>query len=149
MKFFKFIFSFSYLVFLNYIVFFARRRRSFHYNYKINYLPLKNLVHTFRTLNLQEKAEINNFYMNLFGNVILFIPFAFMLLALFRITKLNTIVLAALLVSTFIEITQYFFQIGLADIDDIILNTLGAIIGFYLYKLFSQMPVGRVISQAN
>ena len=148
MKFLKFIFSFSYLVFLNYIVFFAGRR-SFHYNYEINYFPIKNSIHTFLTLNLHDKAEINNIYINFFGNIILFIPFAFLLIMLFKIIKLNKIILLSLLASTSIEIIQYFFQIGLADVDDIILNTVGAIMGFYLYKIFSRIIVGSVLNHAS
>ncbi len=41
------------------------------------------------------------------------------------------------MISALIELIQYIFQIGLADIDDIILNIIGGILGFYIYKILS------------
>jgi glycopeptide antibiotics resistance protein len=37
--------------------------------------------------------------------------------------------------SVFIEITQFVFSIGVADVDDIILNTTGAAIGLLILKM--------------
>lgn len=134
LKLLRIIFPFVYFILLGYAVFFAPRRRNHHYNYEINFFPVKNSVHDFRELNLNDKKEVFNFYLNLFGNVVLFIPFSIIVMPLFRIDKLKMIILTALVFSTLIEVTQYSFQIGYADIDDVILNTAGAVVGFFLYK---------------
>ena len=63
----------------------------------------------------------------------MFIPYGFFVSYLLNLRKTKSMALMALLVSVSIEITQ--LVIGrVFDIDDIILNTLGGIIGFYLYK---------------
>ncbi len=41
----------------------------------------------------------------------------------------------ALLSSVIIEIVQFAFGIGIADIDDVILNTIGGLIGVLVYKI--------------
>lgn len=67
-----------------------------------------------------------------YQNVILFIPLGILIPFInphyFR--KFSYSVLAAVILSTTIEATQYLFQLGTCDIDDIIANTLGAVIGF-------------------
>jgi glycopeptide antibiotics resistance protein len=45
-------------------------------------------------------------------------------------------VLLACALSVVIEITQYYTGLGVADADDVILNTVGAAIGFYLCKRY-------------
>lgn len=35
-----------------------------------------------------------------------------------------------------IEFSQFYFKRGYADVDDVILNTFGAVIGFFIYKKF-------------
>lgn len=35
-----------------------------------------------------------------------------------------------------IEVSQVFSTLGIFDVDDIILNTFGAIIGYFIYQLF-------------
>ncbi|MDQ6763760.1 MAG: VanZ family protein [Bacteroidota bacterium] len=138
MKLFKIICSISYFLLLGYGVFFAPRRRGHHYNYEINFFPLKNSIHGLFTLDLHNKKEVYNFYLNLIGNIILFIPFPMVLIMVGKIDKFKVIILLAFLFSTSIEIVQYLFQIGLADIDDVILNTTGALIGFFIYKKLEQ-----------
>ena len=72
---------------------------------------------------------------NLFGNVIVFIPRGIYLPYLFR--KLNklamfTVIFFVLLLS--IEVIQVVTKVGSFDIDDVLLNTVGAWIGFGMLK---------------
>lgn len=39
------------------------------------------------------------------------------------------------LVSVIVEIAQYLFKVGATDIDDVILNTLGGLLGILIFKL--------------
>ncbi len=148
MKFFKFIYSSSYFSILSYIVFFAPRRRLIHYNYEIYFFPLKNTINTYLTLP-NDKYEIYNFYINLFGNVLLFIPLSFILITVFKVEKLKYVIFIGILLSVFIEFMQYAFQIGLADIDDVILNSIGTIVGYSLYKLFNHLNFPSFLKQTD
>ena len=63
----------------------------------------------------------------------MFIPYGFFVSYLLNLKKRKSMALMTFLVSVSIEITQ--LVIGrVFDIDDIFLNTLGGVIGFYLYK---------------
>lgn len=69
-------------------------------------------------------------------NVILYIPLGLFLPCCFRLfERVRYTVLTAFLCSACIEIIQGVFHIGLFEVDDILNNTLGAIIGVLLYQL--------------
>lgn len=72
------------------------------------------------------------FISNVLGNIILFIPFGYMISSYIKPKKMWTNMLIAIIVSTTIEVVQ--LNIGRSfDIDDILLNTIGCIIGFLIY----------------
>ena len=66
-----------------------------------------------------------------FNNILFFIPYGF----LFPLKKKGwkTIALYAALFSLLIEVTQYLFILGWAEVDDVVCNTLGAIIGYFIW----------------
>lgn len=65
----------------------------------------------------------------LLGNVVLFLPFGFLLPAVWRKMTLLKISVLGMLLSILIEVNQFLFTFRVANIDDVILNTAGAIIG--------------------
>ncbi|QNL52035.1 VanZ family protein [Olivibacter sp. SDN3] len=71
----------------------------------------------------------SDLYLDLFGNIVMFIPYALFLYIAFNVRSYWVILFSAFSFSLFIESTQYFTGIGYADIDDLICNTLGALIG--------------------
>ena len=76
------------------------------------------------------------FFKNVIGNMVMFVPFGFFISYFFRLSKLKVIFFLTLIASVTIEVTQY--KIGrVFDIDDILLNLLGGLAGYYLYKLLS------------
>lgn len=76
----------------------------------------------------------NLFIKNVLGNIIMFIPFGFFVGYILKLKKITSALLIILLVSSSIEITQ--LMIGrVFDIDDILLNLIGGLVGFYLFKL--------------
>jgi glycopeptide antibiotics resistance protein len=76
-------------------------------------------------------------FYNTFGVLLVFIPLGLLLPAVFvNIRSLKHIILTSVCVSFFIEAIQYIAILGVFDIDDIILNTLGTVLGFLLYKVF-------------
>ena len=77
----------------------------------------------------------------IFGNTFLLMPLVFLLALLNqKLSSLKAMVLIAFGVSFFIETTQLFMtyyklSMRVCDINDLILNTLGAFIGFALFRL--------------
>lgn len=73
-----------------------------------------------------------NFYFNVIGNIVLFIPFGYFISTYIKPKRILPILIVSVISSTTIEFVQ--LCIGRSfDVDDIILNTLGAIIGFLIY----------------
>ncbi len=73
-------------------------------------------------------------------NVFLFIPFGFMLpWCSERLQKLWKVVLIAAAFSILTEAAQYFLRIGFCETDDVIHNTLGAMIGYGYWKLLTRL----------
>ena len=89
----------------------------------INLIPIVHLFDAY-----------DGWLINILGNMIIFIPVGLAWPFCFR--KLNTIsktVLAAFGFSLFIEITQLPFYSRCSDVDDLILNTIGAFLGALIY----------------
>lgn len=74
---------------------------------------------------------------NFFGNLAMFIPIGFFPALLFRNATWKRSAIIGFGMSTFIEFAQYFIMRNTA-VDDIILNTLGAICGYWLYRLLQK-----------
>lgn len=78
------------------------------------------------------------FIKNVLGNIILFLPFGFFTAYYLDIKKPYLIIILTLVASTSIEFVQ--MSIGrVFDIDDIMLNTIGGIVGFYLFSILSKI----------
>jgi glycopeptide antibiotics resistance protein len=76
-------------------------------------------------------------FYNTFGVFLLFIPLGFLLPIVFvNMRSQRHIILTSVCLSIFIEVIQYIAILGVFDIDDIILNTLGTVFGSLLYKVF-------------
>ena len=90
----------------------------------INIIPFQEI--------LRYDLDSELFIFNVLGNIALFIPFGFIAAAYVKPKKIWTNTIIALIVSSTIEFVQ--LNIGRSfDIDDIILNTLGCVIGFLIY----------------
>lgn len=73
-----------------------------------------------------------NFYRQVIGNIVLFVPFGFFASYYTKISKFSSITFITFLVSLTIEVVQKFIGRSF-DVDDIILNVIGGIIGFLIY----------------
>ncbi len=69
-------------------------------------------------------------------NILLFIPFGYLIPSLFPKLRWWQVILLGLAFSLCVELLQLLTRLGYADVDDLINNTLGAAIGFLCYKLF-------------
>ena len=130
-----------YFAVLFYIFFLARRRPRpslTRHRFPHNLIPFRQKLQDLSYYHSMSAFERWNFLTDLLGNIGLFVPLPFFLLLFFKIKETWKTVLIAAVISGGVEITQYFFRIGIADIDDIILNILGAIIGAGILKLFTK-----------
>jgi glycopeptide antibiotics resistance protein len=104
-----------------------------------NFTPLRTIRETIDAIFLYPDDLIRHDTANLGGNILLFIPAGFLLPFFFA--RLRTFVrtaLAAALLSAMIELTQLLSRkIGVVrtvDVDDVILNTLGACVGYVIWR---------------
>ncbi len=70
---------------------------------------------------------------NLLGNIIILVPFGFLTAILYQKIKLISVLLIGVFVGIILELLQVIFKSGILDIDDVILNSLGVIIGYLLF----------------
>lgn len=75
-----------------------------------------------------------SFIYNTVGNLIWFVPLG---LLLGRGRALRALLLGAAL-SAAIELSQYLLMTGLTDIDDVIINALGSLLGWGIYRLYEK-----------
>lgn len=71
---------------------------------------------------------------NILGNIILFVPMGIYLQLLKKNKKIGMNILIVFLITLSVELFQFIFGLGAADIDDIILNCLGGFIGILVYR---------------
>lgn len=98
---------------------------------KINIIPFKILVEIYQEVFVND--NINYFIINFLGNIIMFIPIGLLIPILFKTSDLF-VILSGFCFSLFIEISQLFLIRG-TDIDDLIFNTFGSILGLLIYKI--------------
>jgi len=82
---------------------------------------------------------------NILGNLAAFVPLGF-LLAESRpeLDQAGKVVLCSFLLSAFIEALQLASGQRIADIDDVLLNSLGGLLGFGMCRLFRGVVIRRV-----
>lgn len=108
------------------------------YNENINnFIPFNSIIDILSNNNLDIKIKIKQ----IIGNIVIFIPIGLFISFICKI-NFKKILLIGISFSFSIEITQYmislllWFSYRVSDIDDMLLNTLGFVIGFYVHKLF-------------
>lgn len=78
------------------------------------------------------KVGTTLFYSNVVGNILIFLPFGYFVSGYVKATKISHILFISAISSLTVELVQ--LQIGRSfDIDDILLNVIGAVCGFLLY----------------
>jgi glycopeptide antibiotics resistance protein len=99
-----------------------------------NYIPFKTI--------LPYLLGDNGFLigaLNIGGNIAFLIPIGFLLPFAFAGIDWKKSLVVAVLSGMSIELTQVLLHIGIFDIDDVILNGLGVMIGYWMYILFQHI----------
>ena len=97
---------------------------------EINLIPFKVIFDTYREV--IQNGYINYFIINFLGNIIMFMPIGFFIPLLWNVSN-KKVVIIGFCFSLFIEICQLFLTRG-TDVDDLMLNTIGVILGLLLYR---------------
>lgn len=84
------------------------------------------------TIEWVQNSSLQHIFINLLGNIILFIPFGFLGWIKNSFNNYKTLIFRFIFGIFIIESIQYLSRMGVFDIDDILLNSLGASIGFLL-----------------
>ena len=92
----------------------------------------------FKTIRMYiDYSYMLNSFENLVGNVVVFIPFGFLLpYVLRRGRNFLVMLLNAFLFVLGIEVFQLFSAFGAFDVDDILLNCFGAVLGYFGYLIW-------------
>ena len=111
---------------------------------KYNLLPFETIGRFLRLLSSSQGGLRTHAFINLAGTVVMFIPLGFFLPKLWpKQRKLRRTLLTTALIILLVELTQMFTLVGTCDTDDLILNTLGAAIGYGIYKILIKTGLSK------
>ena len=130
-----------YLALLSYLMFFSEDfgRTNPNRGYAYNLAPFKEIM---RFITYYETLGMKAVVVNLAGNVMAFMPFGFFMPVVSRRSRGSVrIIFLGFGFSLMLETIQLVFKVGSFDVDDLILNTLGAAIGFFCYRRVQRFRV--------
>ncbi|MFC6227362.1 VanZ family protein [Paenibacillus allorhizosphaerae] len=105
--------------------------RTVHAEIRFNYVPFKTILHFMSTM---KPGNVKIPIINLAGNIGVFIPFGVMLPYLFaRLKRLYLFSLCFIGSIVILELLQALLKMGTADVDDVIFNFIGGLIGYGLF----------------
>ena len=119
-----------FIIYIGIVLWLTIIRPGVHYNER-----QLNLTLFTELIKIYHRAGMLQFLRLFLGNIGWFIPFGFLLPALSKRENFIRVIISGFLFSLTIETTQFIFYKGVAEIDDLILNTLGTIIGYFI-KIF-------------
>ena len=122
------------------------------------YFPLEELTDLVISVHFYQKPAINlvpfvnildyraasSAVTNVLGNLFLFVPLGILVPCLYKkMSSFSRTVLVGFLISLAIELTQLVTPGRVTDVDDLIVNTLGAAVGYFIYALVKKAFCGK------
>lgn len=121
-----------YIVFLVYFLCFSELygRTEVSEGYRYN-LELFKEINRF----IQYREELGAFavFANLFGNILIFVPYGFFISMASTSRSFFQALFYSFALSLGVEIFQLLTKVGSFDVDDLLLNTLGGVLGYILF----------------
>ena len=116
--------------------------------FRINIIPLVNLFQydSVRDViwNVFQYDSVRDVIWNVVGNTAMFIPTGIILPIIYRkMDHFGKVIAAGAFISLCIELMQLPFATRVTDIDDLILNTLGVMIGYGIYSLVKKIKTSK------
>lgn len=101
---------------------------------RANFVPFYSVY--YYLISRQEPLDVG--LVNVFGNILLFLPFGFLLpLAVRRFRTFRAALLVMGLTTLCFEVVQMLLAIGVFDIDDVLFNVVGGALGYGFYRLLT------------
>ena len=97
-----------------------------------NFVPFKTILPQLRGEPRWSVAT-----MNLAANTVLFVPVGFLVALIYRKMTWQKSLALAVAVGVAMEGMEWMFNTGVVDVDDVILNALGVMAGFWVFRFFA------------
>ena len=99
-------------------------------DWKLNLMPFATIKAFWRY------GTFTGMFLNIFGNVLAFMPFGFFLPVIWERTRHWYItVILSFAMSLIVETMQLVGKVGSFDVDDLLLNTIGGFVGYIIFAL--------------
>jgi len=95
-------------------------------SYSNNFIPFREIM--------RYRIDSGLFYRNVVGNIVLFMPFGYLVSYYLKNTKYYIALLLTFITSISTEVIQMYIGRSF-DIDDILLNLIGGLIGYLIFKI--------------
>ena len=123
-----------YVGFLIYFLFVAEwyGRTEIAEDYRYNLELFKEIR---RFITYREQLGTFTVLANLAGNILIFVPYGFFISMASRSRGFFKTLFCSMGLSLAVEIVQLFTRVGSFDVDDILLNTIGGVLGYILFVI--------------
>ena len=122
-----------YILMLSYFLFFSERYGRYMVTKKYNLQLFKEIK---RFIKYREYIGFEGFVVNIVGNVLAFSPYGFFLPLLNnKYRKFYIITILSIFFSLAVETSQLLLEVGVFDIDDILMNSIGGIVGYIIFVI--------------
>lgn len=136
----------TFVVYISSLIFIVWVTGSYYSDHLIyNFIPLKTIIKYLKSGSTAIALK------NIIGNIIITVPLGFFTYFKIRVFPRTSIFLYSLLIPFIIELVQFLLFIQrittrTVDIDDIILNSLGILLGYFFTRLFFNKKQKRQVS---
>lgn len=123
-----------YIVFLIYFLFLAEwyGRTEVWEEYRYNLELFREIK---RFIIYREQLGAFAVFANLAGNILIFVPYGFFISMASRSRGLFKTLFFSMGLSLCVEVVQLFTRVGSFDVDDILLNTIGGVLGYIFFSI--------------
>jgi len=138
----------AYFIVVSWLLFYqvgTTERELYFKSRTIHLIPFESTYHSLKlaiTNNFGPPHKAHYRYItarNIIGNILLFFPWGILApLSFYYFQSLKRVLFSTVMLSVSAELLQFILVIGVADVDDVIFNTIGSLIGFYLCIVFQK-----------
>ena len=123
-----------YVVFLIYFLFLAEwyGRTGVSEEYRYNLELFREIK---RFIIYREQLGVFAVFANLAGNILIFVPYGFFISVASRARGFFKTLFFSMGLSLCVDIIQLFTRVGSFDVDDILLNTIGGVLGYIVFLI--------------
>ena len=123
-----------YIFFLLYFLIFSDwyGRTGVSREYQYNLVLFKEIK---RFIEYREELGAFAVFTNLFGNILIFMPFGFFISMASRAIGFFMTLFYSFGLSLCVEVFQLLTKVGSFDVDDLLLNTIGGVLGYILFSI--------------